>query len=133
MGDAEAEFDLVRLLSDRTGRFRGNGADTSGEVFGGALTVSVVAGGAAVAVDVTATGAGEQVQYTEHGVLAQGDDGALRYWTVSSRAPFHRAFGLRRAGVDGDGGALAVFGWGAPPEATDGFREEVTIILYPDG
>jgi len=128
----EGEVDLLRLFSARPGRFRGEGADADGARFGVALTVSAVAQGAAVALTVSETDLAGRVRYGEHGVLAAGEDGPLRYCAVSSSAPFHRVFGLRRTG-SADGRALAVFGWGGPPEATAGFREEVTLMVYADG
>jgi len=127
-----AKVDLLRLLSARAGQFRGGGADADGAQFGAALTVSAVAGGAAVALTVTETDPAGRSRYGEHGVLAAGEDGTLRYCAVSSGAPFHRVFALRRTG-SADGRALAVFGWGGPPELTAGFREEVTLLVYADG
>jgi hypothetical protein len=129
---AAAEPDLMPLLAARTGRFEGTGADTTGEAFAASVTLSEVAAGAAVAVDLAATDGSGRVEYAEHGVFAAGEDGAPRYRSVSSSAPFHRDFGLRRFGSEG-GDMVAVFGWGGPAEATAGFREEVTFVLYAGG
>jgi hypothetical protein len=91
----------------------------------------VVAGGAALALDVTVEAAGDP-PYHEHGVLARGEDGTAQYAAVSSNAPFHRTFGLRRT-ERGEGYARAVFGWGGPPQAPAGFREEVTVSTWDGG
>jgi hypothetical protein len=124
--------ELVRLLAGRKGRFEGSGADSDGADFTAVLIVSEVVGGAAVVLHLTASDAGGQTQYVEHGVLASGEDGAPHYMSVSSSAPFHRDFALRRHGVD-DGQAVAVFGWGGLPDAPAGYREEITFVLYADG
>jgi hypothetical protein len=122
--------DLLALLAGRGGRYRGRGIDQDGTEFDGTLTVGAVAGGAAVTLDISVDQAGEP-PYQEHGVLARGADGD-QYVGVSSNAPFHRAFGLRRTERT-DGHARAVFGWGGPPEELAGFREEITFSAHDGG
>lgn len=124
--------DPVALLAGRAGHYRGRGADHTGDEFDGSLLVAVSAGGAALTLDTTAVGDSGETQHDEHAVLARGDDGAAQLCAVSSNAPFHRVFALRRT-ERGDGLARAVFGWGGHPELPLGFREEVTLSAYADG
>lgn len=129
--DHEPPADLLAVLTDRAGRYRGRGVDQDGAEFDGTLTIGTVADGVAVTLDVLVEEAGEP-PYHEHGVLARGEDGTAQYVAVSTNAPFHRAFGLRRA-ERADGCARGVFGWGGPPELPTGFREEVTFTAFDGG
>jgi hypothetical protein len=123
--------DPIALLADRAGRYRGRGIDQDGTEFDGTLVVTAVATGVAVTLDIGIDQPGEP-HYQEHGVLARGEDGTTQYVSVSSNAPFHRAFRQRRT-ERADGGARAAFGWGGPPELTSGFREEVTLTTHDGG
>jgi hypothetical protein len=129
--DAEPPVDLLAALAGRPGRYRGRGIDQDGAEFDATLSVGAVGDGAAVVLEVLVDQPGEP-PYQEHGVLARGEDGAAQYVAVSTNAPFHRAFGLRRT-ERADGSARGVFGWGGPPEVPTGFREEVTVTAHPDG
>jgi hypothetical protein len=122
----------LALLAARTGRYGGRGTDHTGEEFAAEIIVGVVAGGAAVTLDATTTGPGGEIQHDEHGVLAAGEDGTVRYTTVTSNARFHRVFALRRTERDGDA-TRAVFGWGGEPADLTGFRDELTLTAYADG
>jgi hypothetical protein len=126
----EPQVDLLALLAGRGGRYRGRGVDQDGAEFDGTLTVDPVAG-VAVLLDIRVEQAGEP-PYREHGVLARGEDGTAQYVAVSSNAPFHRTFGLRRTERT-DGCARAVFGWGGSPELPTGFREEITLSAHDSG
>jgi hypothetical protein len=130
-GPEQPPVDLPGLLAGRGGRYRGRGIEVDGTEFDGTLTVGAIAAGAAVTLDVRIDQAGEP-PYHEHGVLARGEDGTAQYVAVSSNAPFHRTFGLRRT-ERVDGCARAVFGWGGTPEPTTGFREEITVTVHDDG
>lgn len=131
-GPQEAAVDPLALLAARPGRYAGRGTDHTGEEFAAEVTVDVVAGGAAVTLDASTTGPGGEIQHDEHGVLARGDDGTVRYATVTSNARFHRVFALRRTERDGDA-TRAVFGWGGQPMDVTGFRDELTLTAYSGG
>ncbi len=131
-GPPEAAVDPLALLAARAGRYGGRGTDHAGEEFAAEVTVGVVAGGAAVTLDAATTGAGGEIQHDEHGMLAPGEDGTVRYTTVTSNARFLRVFALRRTERDGDA-TRAVFGWGGPPMDVTGFRDELTLTAYPGG
>jgi hypothetical protein len=122
--------DLLAELAGRGGRYGGRGIDQDGAEFDGTLTVGLL-GGAAVIFQIGVEQAGEE-PYREHGVLARGEDGAAQYVAVSTNAPFHRIFRLRRT-ERADGSARAVFGWGGPPELPGGFREEITVTAHDGG
>ncbi|HVQ92231.1 MAG TPA: hypothetical protein VMU51_14445 [Mycobacteriales bacterium] len=128
---APAEPDLTAVLAGRAGRYAGRGIDQDGSEFDGTLTVRTVADGAAVVLDIGVDQPGEPA-YQEHGVLARGEDGGIQYVSVSSNAPFHRTFRLRRT-ERADGAARAVYGWGGAPELTAGFREEITLTAHDGG
>jgi hypothetical protein len=123
--------DPLTLLAGRAGVYRGRGVDQDGSEFDGTLAVGTVGGAAAVTLDIRADQAGEP-PYHEHGVLARGEDGTAQYLAVSSNAPFHRAFRLRRT-ERADGCERAVFGWGGAPEEPGVFCEEVTVSAHHGG
>lgn len=128
---AGAPVDLLAALAGRAGRYHGRGVDQDGTEFAGTLTVAALAGAAAVILDIRVDQPGEPA-YQEHGVLARGEDGATQYVAVSTNAPFHRVFALRRT-ERAAGAARGVFGWGGPPELPTGFREEVTVTAHDGG
>ncbi len=120
---------LLQTLAARAGTWRGSGINHEQEAFTGTLQVEPLVGGTAVLLRYRATLADGSVAHEEATLLAPGPDGGLCLWPVMSELPVVLP---HRQQPPHDEPLRGVFASG-PRDATDTFREEITLAFEPDG
>lgn len=122
---------LIDRLLALPGPLHGEGINHENEAFTATLAMVPLIGGRAAMLHYTALGPDGTPVHAEATLLALAPDGAPCLWPVMDELPVVLPH-PQVACDDADGTLRAVFASG-PRAARDTFREEITIILHPDG
>ena len=110
----------------------GSGENHEGESFVGRLKVEPLVGGSAAMLHYTATSPNGRHLHREATLLATSHNGELCLWPVMEELPVVLPHPQTRRTLLPDGGVAVVFASG-PREATETFREEITLEVKSSG
>lgn len=104
--------ELLGVLSQVAGDFRGAGRLHAGETFEGRLSMTPVVGGLGITFAYVAIGVDGRSLHAEHGWIASAPDGRLHLWLLTESSRVVLDHPLREAAVEDDGRLRLVFGEG---------------------
>jgi hypothetical protein len=128
---------VLTMLRKRIGSYRGGGRNHEGEDFHADLVLASAGGGAGILLTFTAVAAENQptavgtVLHTENSIIAVHPEHGLVLAQIGSNLGVLLLHPLRRSGSAEDRRTTLVFGYGNPDG--DGFAEELSLHIHPDG
>ncbi len=124
---------ILKALSQRSGKFEGEGINHEGSRFIGRLEISPVIDGHAIQIAFQAQGMDGTLLHQERSTIAYDPKETLCLWSVHSNHPKMTTHELRSEGVS-EAGSLQtlVFGHGALEDRSV-FREEITVEIWNSG
>jgi hypothetical protein len=125
-------MNLIAALLSRPLNFVGQGTNHEGEIFVGRLEIQSLVNGSSLLLQYTATRTDGKHLHKEATLLGTSHSNELCLWPVMEELPFvlpHPEVSNTR---NDDGTLVAVFASG-PREATECFREEITIEARANG
>lgn len=123
---------LVSTLANGPQCYRGEGINHDQQSFLGTLRVQPIEDGRAVLLNYVATLPDGAVVHSETALIGIGPNGILCLWPVMGELPVVLPHELKSTEPRTDEGIKATFATGTR-EASDAFREEISIALRVDG
>ena len=123
---------LLEALLAQPRRWAGRGINHAGDRFRAVLQLQPLVGGKALLLDYVVTGDNGVHFHAEATLLGRDAAGALCLWPVMEELPGVLAHPQIAGEVSASGAISATFASG-PRSTRDAFREEITLVLHPDG